>query len=214
MIKIFLLIISLFFTLSARENPFFPINTETDIPLTNNQLKNAPALKRATIKLPSSARTIQGITVKYKNLDGTIAEKTIELDNSIDWHLPLFISQNYEINEFKPKKEIAKTKKKKTFKKVLALKFIKFYVVEKEMKIITKDTMIRNFMLVKPHRIVCDFKRDTDLGSIVKNISKVEGFKKISIGTHKGYFRAVITLDGHYQYKITDLKDGYKLTLM
>jgi hypothetical protein len=212
--KISLLLISLIFTLSARENPFFPINTQTNIPLTNNQVQKAPALKRATIKLPSSARIVKGVTVKFKNLDGSISEKTIELDNSIDWHLPLFISQNYEINEFKPKKEITKTKKKKTFKKVLALKFIKFYVVEKEMKIMTQDRMIRDFMLVQPHRIVCDFKRDTDLGTTVKNISKVEGFKRISIGTHKGYYRAVITLDGHYQYKIENLKDGYKLTLM
>lgn len=214
MIKIYLLLFFLSFSLFARENPFFPLNSELDIPLTINQLK-IPPLKRATITLPSTARTLQSVTVKYKNLDGTIAEKSIELENSIDWHLPLFISQNYELNEAQKTnvKSLTEKKKKVGFKKVAGLQFIKFYVAGKVMKIVTKDKMLRNFMLVQPHRIVCDFKRNTDLGSVMRTISGNEAYTQINIGTHKGYYRVVIELDGHYQYKIERVKYGYKLTL-
>ena len=203
MMKIFLLLLTLLLSSLARENPFFPEGSALDLPLTTNQVNKAPQLKRATIKLPSTARVLQSISVKYKNLDGTISEKSIELDNSIDWHLPLFISQNYEINE----------NKKVSFKKVAFLKFITFFIAKKKMRIVTKDKLIRNFLLVKPHRIVCDFKRNTNFRSYVKNISSVEGFKKINIGTHNGYYRVVIELDGYYKYKINHTKKGYLLGL-
>ncbi|WP_297442747.1 AMIN domain-containing protein [Sulfurimonas sp.] len=205
MIKITFLLFSFSLFLLARENPFFPIDSESDLPLTTNQFTKEPQLKRATMKLPSTARVIETVTVKYKNLNGSISQKSIELGNSIDWHLPLFISQNYEINE-KPRE--------KKIKKVASLKFISFYVGENKMKILTKDKLIRNFLLVKPHRIVCDFKRDTDIGSYTKKISQVEGFTKINVGTHKGYYRVVIELDGSYRYEIDKSKEAYIISLI
>ena len=73
--------------------------------------------------------------------------------------------------------------------------------------------MIRNFILVKPHRIVCDFKRQTDMRSYVKKMPKKNIFKSIKMGTHKGYYRVVIELDGYYQYKLKTIKEGFIFTL-
>ena len=208
--KIFILLFVLFFSLDARDNPFFPLEGEEDLPLSSNLQTSSIPLKRASITLPSTARIIEGVTVKYKNLDGSIAEKSIVLQNSIDWHLPLFISQNYASSQAKT---ADKTLKKSNFEKIASLKFMEFYKSDKELKIITKDTMIRNFLLVKPHRIVVDFKRDIDIRSFEKYI-KNSPYTKIRLGNHNGYYRVVIELDGYYRYKLTNIEGGFIFKLL
>jgi len=209
MIKLFLLLFSL--SLFARENPFFPINSNLDVPLTSSQQKRVPPLQRATLSLPSTAREIVGFTVKYKNLDGSIATKSIELQNRVDWHLPIFISQNIELtNDMK----IAPVKKHTKMSKLASLKFISIYAGDKAIKIATKDKLLRSFLLVKPQRIVCDFKRETDFGSYVKKSGIKSVVKQINIGTHNGYYRVVITLDGYYKYKVKKNSKGYFVYLM
>jgi len=213
-------IIFLFFIpllLIARENPFFPVDNEQDIPLTTNQVDIVPPLKRVSVKLPSTARTVERITVEYKNLDGSIATKKIELHNGIDWHLPLFISQNYNDTTTKKVKNNSFKERRKSssrYKKIASLKFISFYENGKKLKILTKDKMLRSFLLVKPHRIVCDFKRQTDFGVYMKKVASSSLFKKIRLGTHKGYYRVVIELDGYYRYKIKKTASGYIYTLL
>lgn len=211
MIKICLLLFSL--SLFARENPFFPIDSELDIPLSGQQLKKAPMLKRATLTLPSTAREIQSVTVTYKNLDGSISKKSIELQNSVDWHLPIFISQNYDLSCNQVQTQPKKSKKSVHFTKFASLGFITFYTNAKTMKIQTKDKLLRSFLLVKPHRIVCDFQRETDLRSYVKKAKDANVFKKIVVGTHRGYYRVVITLDGTYRYTIKKTAEGYLIVL-
>ncbi len=208
MIKVLVLICFYSLLLQARENPFFPVNSAQDIPYTSNQVDTLPRLKRATATLPSTARIIESVTVTYKNLDGSVANKKVLIQNRIDWHLPIFISQNYnEVMTKVPSKKV-------NYKKIAALKFISFYVNKNELKIITKDKLLRNFLLVKPHRIVCDFRRQTDIGSFVKNGYKKSLFTKIRIGTHKGYYRVVIELDGYYSYKLNHIAGGYMITLL
>jgi hypothetical protein len=216
MIRVFLLICLCYLFLQARENPFFPVESAQDIPFTSNQVTTLPVLKRATITLPSTARTLESVTVEYKNLDGSLAHKKVVIQNAIDWHLPLFISQNYnESNvEVTAQKNAKKHVKKAQYKKITSLKFIAFYVQKNKLKIVTKDKMLRNFLLVKPHRIVCDFKRDTDIGSFVKSADTKSLFTKIRIGTHKGYYRVVIELDGYYSYKLDHIPEGYMITLL
>ena len=117
MIKILFYILTLAIILEARENPFFPADGEMDIPLTSNLSTKIPALKRATISLPPQARVIQKVTVEYKNLDGSIKTKSVTINNAVDWHLPIFISQNYNISTSKLKTEQNK------FKKVASIKY-------------------------------------------------------------------------------------------
>lgn len=203
MIKIFTALLFTIISLSARENPFFPSSGEADITYTSNQDTKVAPLKRATMTLPSSARIIESVTVKFKNLDGSVEEKSIDLGNSVDWHLPVFISQNYGGTTSEPK-----TIKKVNYTKVAGLKFISLYESKKTLKVVTKDKMIRNFLLTKPHRIVCDFKRDIDIRSYEKSI-KNSIVKRVRLGNHKGYYRVVIELDGYYRYKVKEINGGY-----
>ncbi len=216
MIRVLLLICLCSLLLQARENPFFPIDSAQDIPLTSNQANNLPILKRATVTLPSTARTIESVTVEYKNLNGSIAHKKVLIQNAIDWHLPIFISQNYNESNDKAvvRKKVIKQTKKVNYKKIASLKFISFYAKKNKLKILTKDKILRNFLLVKPHRIVCDFKRNTDIGSFIKSINEKSLFTKIRVGTHKGYYRVVIELDGYYSYKLDHIPGGYMIKLL
>lgn len=194
-------------SLFARENPFFPKEGEPDLPYTTNQITTFYPLKQSSISVPNTARILQKVTVTYKNLDGTIDEKSIDLNNTIDWHLPIFISQSYGSQgrvQAKPKKE--------HFLKIKGTNFITLYKSAKSMKLVTNDKKIRDFLLVKPHRIVIDFKRNTDFGSFVKSFKK-SIFKSIKIGTHEGYYRVVIELDGVYDYQIKTTRSGYFITL-
>lgn len=206
-----LFIISIFcLSLYARENPFF--NTESEaMPVTSNEKVSLSPLKQASISLPSTARVLESVTIKYKNLDGSQQTKNISLNNAIDWHLPLFISQSYQnLDEnLETPKTTNRIKNKTIYKKLLHLKFISFDENAKTLKVTTKDKMIRNFLLVKPHRIVFDFKRDIDIRSYIKNSPKASIFTKIRIGNHRGYYRVVVELDGYYTYKLHHTNNQY-----
>jgi len=210
LIRFFYILFVLLISLDARDNPFFPTSGELEIPFTSNKDRTKEPLKQATISMPSQARIIKKVTVEFKNLDGSIESKSIELDNSIDWHLPIFISQSYSQNT-----NIIKEPKKietKEFKKLSSIKFASFYSLDKTLKIETKDKLIRNFLLVNPHRIVIDFKKDAHLKWMSKE-NEHNVFKKIRVGNHKGYYRVVVELDGFYQYKMQKAKDGYLFKL-
>ncbi|QOY52026.1 AMIN domain-containing protein [Candidatus Sulfurimonas baltica] len=215
MIKVFLITTFLLVTLHARENPFFPSKGEKDIPYSSNENIEKVPLKRATITLPAQARILQKVTIEYKNLDGSLETKNIELDNSIDWHLPIFISQDYgsaPAPEPITKNKNETLKKSIEYEQIASTQYLKFYSSGKNLKIITSDNMIRNFLLVDPHRIVLDFKRDSSMKSYSKkNFKKI--FNNIRVGNHDGYYRAVIELDGLYRYKLDKISDGYLLKL-
>jgi len=207
LIKVLLLFL-LITTSQARENPFFPSAGERDVPYTSNEDKSVPSLKRATIELPPYARIVESVTINYKNLDGSQESRNVKLNNSIDWHLPIFISQSYGPMISKP---LSKAKKK-SFKRVASIKFATFLTSGKTLRIITKDALIRNFLLVKPHRIVLDFKRDANLKTYVKE-NKKNVFTKIRVGNHSGYYRVVVELDGYYRYSMRKTASGYDFKL-
>lgn len=197
--------------LFCRENPFFPAEGELDMPFSSNIAAEFEPLGRATLKLPSTARVIENVTVTYKNLDGSIDTTTLELGNAVDWHLPLFISQNFESSTPETTK---KEQKIEAFKELASLEFIALYATSTEIKLITEDEIVRDFLLPKPHRIVCDFKRDINIRSFSKDINGVKAIKKFRIGNHSGYYRVVIELDGYYNYKIQKQKKGYLFKLL
>ena len=149
MIKFFIITILLLTNIYSRENPFFPAEGEKALPKTTNKDLSLNPLKRAAISLPSRARVIQKVTLEYKNLDGSVEQKSIELDNSVDWHLPVFISQSMGEIKNTPTKQIAKKQNNK-FEHIFSSKHVKFYKNYKELKIDTKDKMVRDFLLTKP----------------------------------------------------------------
>ena len=207
MIKIFTVIFLMSLTLFARENPFFPSSDADEMLFTTNKEVVQVPLQRAAISLPSTARILESVTVKYKNLDGSIVEKTEELGNSVDWHIPLFISQNINTSI------VGKAQKKKVYLNVFSMKHMKIQTYKNEIKILTQDKMVRNFLLTNPHRIVCDFKRDIGIRSLEKNIKKKSVVKKIRVGNHKGYYRVVLELDGFYKYELLKSKDTQTFVL-
>lgn len=211
MIKIFFISLFLLSTLNARENPFFPSQGEKDIPITSANSTNLPPLKRATISLPPQARVLQKVTLEFKNLDGSIESKSIELENAIDWHLPVFVSQSF--GEISGEKKASKKQELKEFKKIASMKHATFFSLDKTLKIVTSDKNIRNFLLVEPHRIVMDFKKDTTFKSYTK-VMKKNIFSAIRVGNHSGYYRIVIELDGLYRYKLEKISDGYMIHLI
>jgi len=212
LIKI-IVILFLYLSVSARENPFFNTN-EVNMPITSNQEIVLEPLKRASISLPSTAREIKSVTIKYKNLDGSISTKNLLLNNSVDWHLPLFISQTYApLKEIKTPHKNQTVQKKNLYKKLYSLPFISFYQNSTSLKVIANASMIRNFLLVHPHRIVFDLKQDLNMRSFNKKLLHNKIFTKIRIGNHKGYYRVVVELDGYYSYKLTQDKNSYIFNL-
>ena len=213
--RVLLLALSLFVSLQARENPFFPSEGEKDLPFTSNESTKIPKLKKASITLPSHARVIKKVTIEYENLDASVEKRSIDLNNAVDWHLPIFISQNYAEQTVQKaldtsiKKVI---KKKNVYKSVGKIKHSAFFVSDKNLKIVTDDKLIRNFLLGQPHRIVMDFSRESSLKTYIKDIEK-SVFTKIRIGNHDGYYRVVIELDGYYRYKLKKQPDGCLITL-
>ena len=209
MIKVIVLLLIFISSIYARENPFFSTGDEV-MPMTSNVDTSLKPLQRATITLPSTARAIQSVTIKYKNLDGSEESKSIDLDNSVDWHLPIFISQSYaQVTPRKNPSLSSKTiKRSSPYKKILSHKSISFYEKKRVLKILTHNKLIRNFMLVNPHRLVMDFKYANEMKALNKKIRGKSIYKKIRIGNHNGYYRVVVELDGPYSYKLSPLKSG------
>jgi len=212
MVKLFLATVLLIVNTQARENPFFPSQGEEDLPFTSNENKQIPKLQRVSISLPSTARVIKKVTIEYENLDASSESKSIDLDNTVDWHLPIFISQSYTKQKTLEMKSKTSEKSKLTYKEVAKIKHAKFLVSKKSLKIITEDKLIRNFLLPQPHRIVMDFKRESTMKSYMKNIPN-SVFTKVRIGNHNTYYRVVIELDGYYRYKLKNLSNGCLITL-
>ena len=198
------------YSLFARENPFFPVKDSQDLSITSNQIEKHQQLSQASISLPSSARVVREITVEYINLDGTVDKKIIPLDNSIDWHLPLVVSQADSTASTTVQKNAMQKKEEPLSANIKSIdfKFISFSIQNKKLKIFTKDKSIRNFILVAPYRIVADFKNDYDFRQYEKSLSG-SIFKTLRIGNHDGYYRVVAELDGQYKYKFTKESDGY-----
>ena len=201
--KFLAVVILLSVALFSRENPFFPVDHATPPAYTTNTIIKEKPFQELRISLPDTARSIESITISYKNIDGSIASKKITVKRSIDWHQPLVISHQLPTQKPQPKAT------KQPLKKIAKLSFISFYSRYKELKIITKDTLLRNFKLIKPDRIVLDFKRDADFRSYSFKGRNI--FKTLKIGNHDGYYRVVIELDGTYIYKIKKLKNGYSI---
>lgn len=206
--RTFLILIFLLITLEARQNPFFPSDGEKEILHTTGQTDIAPLFKQSSITLPSSARTIKKITIEYENLDASIDSRSTYLDKTIDWHIPLIISQTSSNND-----EVQTKSKNQDYLHILDIKYAKLYTLNKSFKITTDDKMIRDFMLVNPHRIVLDFKRDAKLKSYIKKLSNTS-FSKIKVGNHSGYYRIVLELDGQYKYKIQKLSHRYIIDIL
>lgn len=192
--------------LVARENPFFPMVNIEELPLSNNNPDFKSSLEKVDIKLPSSARVLKKVEITFQNLDGSIETREVEIDRAIDWHKPLELQQKGGTKAMR--KEVDRSK----VQPLADYGFIKFYANRKKIHVITNDEKIRDFLVVRPHKIVIDFKRDA---SFLTKRFKVNRFPFVNIvlGNHDGYYRVAIELDGQYSYKMKEIAKGYAFEL-
>jgi hypothetical protein len=176
--------------LFARINPFEPVITPK-----NTIIVKPKYFKKAEVYLPNDARVLKKIIFVYQNASSDIKQKEVEINKDIDFHSPIIITHNP--NPIK-------------MKKVRISKFLTIFIKDKKIFLKTKDKLIRHFFLIKPFRIVLDFKRYSSFPTIVKKISD-KFLTKVVVGAHRKYYRVVLYFDSNYNYKIFKTDEGIKI---
>jgi hypothetical protein len=188
---LFFILLSVF--LFARINPFEPVMNP------NEKIRHVKKdyFKSTKIYLPNDARVLKKVIFVYQSLNSDILKKEVLINKNIDFHAPIVIThnpENFEIKEIR-------------FNSLFTL-----FIKNKKIFIKTKDKLIRKMFLIKPFRIVLDFKKDTDFLTI-KRIIKNSILKKVIVGNHNGYYRVVLYFDANYKYKIARMDEGVKIEL-
>ncbi|MBM0637235.1 AMIN domain-containing protein [Campylobacter sp. VicNov18] len=187
----------------------------------------SPQFQKEEVRFNSSARILKSITFNYINLDGSEDKIDLDVNKSIDWH------DTYTISRFKspdpsrvldvsvtiPEKNSSKQESNATASVEIPLDvskiydFISYAVYKNKIKLNTNDKMITDFSVGNPSKIVIDFR--SHFVSPTKNIRLNNSvFKRIDFGSHKGYYRLVIYLDGVYNYHIQKDATGYMISLL
>jgi len=172
--------------LNARENPFIPVITNN-----NKNLIKKTLFKDIKTNLPSDARVLKSITFTYQTLTGEIKNKTIIINQAINPNNPLYIAELI----------------KKVKSKFIKMKFLKLYIKDYKLFIQTKDKMIRNFILVKPFRVIIDFKANKSFLTYKKKLNSF--ITKAILGNHDGFYRLVLYTNGVYKPIIKKTAEGY-----
>lgn len=221
--KGFLLFISLF--LFARENPFVPIvNINNPSPI--EEIKE---LQKIAFNVPSDARILNKIKLIYTNVDGTLKEYEIDVNQGLDWHkvYMLLDARELSIKEDKEQKTELKVEdkiklalnkeeeKEQSIKTPEIVEEVKQYkpleytfsndfnvmLDKKNIHIKTHNNLLREFSLKNPNRIVMDFKTNNVLQN--KHFKmEADYVDEIYSGVHRNFYRLVIKLDGIYDYDI------------
>jgi hypothetical protein len=200
MVRLFLISL-LLISLDARENPFAPSSKiTTNIKAIQTDKKDV-FLSQEKINFPSSARVIKKATFTYQNIDGSIKNKTIDIDKKINWHNPVRITHGGHAKTYT-----------QLSKKIKIFDFLSVKVKGNDLYIYTKDKKIRNFIVAKPYKIVLDFGKQAYFNYKKVKLNKAP-FTALSFGQHKGYYRMVIGVDGIYKYNIKPFKGGFIVDL-
>ncbi|HZF71225.1 AMIN domain-containing protein [Sulfuricurvum sp.] len=179
--------------LIARDNPFFAADETKKEKITSNCPDNKPQLQSVNYTLPDQARILKEVTFTIQNLDGSIETRKIEVDQSIDWHKSLTISQTR--NGANPR-ATADGSGSADFG------FIRFDSKGKRLSVKTSDTLMRHFVLSNPNRIVLDFKNSSVFKITQKDLG-ASPYVNVVVGNHGKFMRATITLDGRYSYSLS-----------
>lgn len=214
-LSIFLALVSV---LSADENPFQ--NKQ------NIDIIAPPVFQRDEVKFNSNARILKSVSFHYISLDGSENTITLDINKSIDWHDTYVVTRQSAPNPSRildvsvtiPEKNNSGTESNSSISLELPdqtgkiYDFIAYTTYKSKIKLNTNDEMISNFSIGNPSKIVLDFKSDTV--SPTKNIRLSNSlFKRIDFGSHNGYYRLVIYLDGKYDYDIQKDSSGYLISL-
>ena len=186
---IFLCMVMVSFSI-ARINPFEPVVSPESV------VKKTPKyFEEAKVYLPNDARILKRIIFEYQTVSSDIKQKEVIINKDIDFHSPIII-----------------THKPKGFGIIKSdFGIFKLYIKNKKIFISTKDKILRQFFLVKPFRIVIDFKRYSNFYTIVKKFNTF--LKKVVVGSHGNFYRVVLYFDATYKYKINKTPEGIEIEL-
>ncbi|MGA9046839.1 AMIN domain-containing protein [Sulfuricurvum sp.] len=179
--------------LLARENPFFAADPYKSQKVTSNIPDTKPKMSSISYPLPDQARILKEVTFTIQNLDGSIESRKVDIDQTIDWHRPITLSQSKGST---PEKFAGNTNHSGA-----DFGFIHFSAEGKRLSIKTGDPLVRHFTLSDPNRIILDFKREAVFKSIRKNLGSAP-YLHVSLENHGKFARATITLDGRYGYAL------------
>lgn len=217
--------------IDARENPFETTKAPSAVGKMTQIQEDRTNFTSVPLTLPSSARILKSVSVAFQNLDGSISEEVVAIDQNINWHEPLILTRKVDENKTTAKQnttislplstpETTKQSEKKSYKETQAKidasfklnDTISFNIVTNEIKIVTKDKKVRDFLITEPYKIVVDFMKESSFETKTINFQKAP-FVSATIGNHDGFYRIAILLDGQYRYNVESVEGGYLIKL-
>lgn len=183
--------IALISSLLGRDNPFFSTEENNQLPISNNKAIHKPPMNTVAYHFPDHARVLKEVTFTFQNIDGSIETRRLEIDQGIDWHIPLTLSH---VQHAKPATETSSANAN--------FDFIRFATNQNRLVITTNDPLVRYFAQTDPNALVVDFQHKTPFIS-QSQILSAHPFSKVRVSNHGKFARATITLDGKYNCTIT-----------
>ena len=71
---------------------------------------------------------------------------------------------------------------------------------------------MRDFLITDPYKVVIDFKKESTYPTKTLEFQKAP-FASATLGTHDGFYRIAILLDGQYRYDLQAFNGGYIIKL-
>lgn len=200
--KLLIFCLSSICLLLARENPFIDYKE-----VLNSKIINLDEFQDRAFNFESTIRILNEISFTFTNLDGSVETKTVKINKMVDWHDTyklLRISQRpKEISAFLSIKTPSDEQKD----------LLKIELKEKELKIYTKDALLRDLSAQNPSVIMLDFKHPLtflEKTAVLKN----PPYKKIEFSSNKEFYRVKIYLDGKYGYELVRSAGEYIINLL
>lgn len=183
----------------ARENPFFSTEESSTTPISSNTVIHKPPLTSMTYHFPDQARVLKEVIFTFQNVDGSFETRKLQIDQSIDWHHPLVLSQ-YANQATEGHTALSNASNANH-------EFIRFVPSGKRISLLTKDAVIRSFSLGDPNSIIIDFKHTASFKSYEKALS-ASPYNKVKVTYHGKFARAIVTLDGRYECSVSKTDQG------
>ncbi|EKG8178714.1 AMIN domain-containing protein [Campylobacter upsaliensis] len=207
---------------------FFGFAYANDNPFSGEQnvsIITPSSFTRSDVKFNSNARILKSVSFNYINLDGTEETLVLDVNKSIDWHDTYTImrskspepSKILDVSVTIPSKGNADSNLSIDVELPIQSgsidRLLTYSVYKNKIRLNANDELVSDFSIGNPSKIVMDFKSNVISPSKVVRI-KNSFFKRLDFGSHKGYYRLVLYLDGKYNYKIEKDASGYTIFIL
>lgn len=222
-INFFIFFVLFAILLNAKDNPF-----DNNMEKKNLEFAQFSPFQRQDFNFDSNARILKNITITYINLDGSEQQMTLDINKSIDWHDNFAFIKSKAPNAT-PILDVSVTVDKKSSKKVEEnnttinietplftgdiYNFLSLSFYNNKINIKTRDKMLRNLSIGDPTKIIVDFAKNQNFNTKTLQVNTAN-VKKVVFGSHKGYYRLVIYLDGKYDYEYSKGKNLHVFNLI